>query len=103
VAESAIGGNLGVALDWSGGVSEAAALFAESQSRAVVSVTPDKLEAAEALLEKHGLRYTVLGKTGGNSFSMRYNGSLLVECPLDELSRLWNNAIEEIMKEEVKK
>jgi len=39
-----------------------------------------------------------LGKTGGNSFSLSYNGSHLIECPLDELSRPWNNAIEEIMK-----
>ena len=101
VAESAISGSLGVALDWGGNfsqISEAAALFAESQSRAIVSVAPDKLEATEELLKKHGLCYTVLGKTGGSSFSVRYNGSLLIECPLDELSSLWNNAIEEIMK-----
>ena len=97
-AESAIGGDLGVALDWTGDISQAAALFAESQSRVVISLAPDKWETAEALLKKHGLSYTVLGKTGGNSFSVRYNGSLLIECSLDELSRLWNNAREEIMK-----
>jgi phosphoribosylformylglycinamidine synthase len=97
-AESAIGGKLGVTLDWAGDVHEAAALFAESQSRAVISVAPDKLQAAETLLKKHGLRYTVLGKTGGSSFIARYNGSLLIECPVDELSRLWNDSIGELMK-----
>ena len=103
LAESAIGGNSGVALDWTGDVSEAAALFAESQSRAVISVAPDKLEATESLLKKHKICYAVLGKTGGKSFSMRYNGSLLIECPLDELSRIWNYAIEESMKEGIAK
>ena len=103
LAESAIDGNLGVALDWVGDVSQAAALFAESQSRAVVSVTPNSLEAVEALLKNHNLSYTVLGKTVNDTFCLCYNGSLLIKCRLDELSHLWNGAIGEIMKEEISK
>ena len=104
LAESAIQGNLGVTLDWTdGGLSDAAALFGESQSRAVVSVPPDKWEETRALLEKHGLPYTRLGQTGGRKFSVRRNGTLSIECDLDELARLWDGGIEEVMKEEAPK
>ncbi|MDR2174548.1 MAG: phosphoribosylformylglycinamidine synthase subunit PurL [Synergistaceae bacterium] len=105
LAESAIQGNLGAALDWTDGVSPAAALFGESQSRAVVSVSPDKWEETKALLEKHGLPCTPLGRTEGikknfgeKKFSVRLGGELLIECALDELARLWNGAIEEALK-----
>jgi phosphoribosylformylglycinamidine synthase len=91
------GGNLGVTLDWAGNTSPAAACFGESQSRAVVSVSPNNWEATEALLRKHGLPYTLLGKTGGSAFSLRYNGSVLIDCPLADLARLWNGGIEEAM------
>ncbi|MDR2178824.1 MAG: phosphoribosylformylglycinamidine synthase subunit PurL [Synergistaceae bacterium] len=91
-------GTLGVTLDWRGSVSPAAALFGESQSRAVISVSPGKWEAAKALLKKHNLPATLLGKTGGDAFSLRYNGALLVDCPLSHLARLWNDAIPEIME-----
>ena len=98
LAESAVQGNLGATLDWMDDVSPAAALFGESQSRAVISVSPDKREATEALLKKHQLPYVCLGRTGGTNFSVRYNGEPVVECSLGELSHLWNDSIEEIMK-----
>jgi phosphoribosylformylglycinamidine synthase len=95
---SPLKGNLGVTLDWTGNVSPAAALFGESQSRAVISVSPDKWQAVEALLKRHNLPHTLLGKTGGNGFSLRYNGALLVDCLLTDLARPWSRAIPEIMK-----
>ena len=90
-------GNLGVTLDWEGRASPAAALFGESQSRVVISVNPAKWQAAEALLKKRNLPHTLLGRTGGNGFSLRYNGALLIDCPLAHLARLWSDAIPGIM------
>jgi phosphoribosylformylglycinamidine synthase len=94
---SSFKGNLGVTLAWEGRASPAAALFGESQSRAVISVSPDKWAAAEALLKKHNLPCTLLGKTGGEAFSLRYNEALLVDCSLADLARLWSDGIPEIM------
>jgi phosphoribosylformylglycinamidine synthase len=102
LAESAIQGEpkpLGVILDWeSGNLSPAAALFGESQSRAVVSVAPGDWNAVETLLEQHSLPYTKLGTTGGAVFRVRYNGALVLDCGLAELARLWNDSLEEVMK-----
>jgi phosphoribosylformylglycinamidine synthase len=109
LAESAIQGNMGVTLDWAddraapgSGLSTAAALFGESQSRAVVSVSPEKWEETKALLEKHGLRYTPPGKAGGRTFSIRRGGAPLIDCALDELARLWNEGIEKSIAEDLK-
>jgi phosphoribosylformylglycinamidine synthase len=90
--------NLGVTLDWTGNASPAAELFGESQSRVVISVSPGKWETTEALLKKHKLPHTLLGKTGGDVFSLRYNGTLLVDCPLADLERPWNDSIPEVMR-----
>ncbi|MDR1977700.1 MAG: phosphoribosylformylglycinamidine synthase subunit PurL [Synergistaceae bacterium] len=95
---SAFKGDLGAALDWAGDVSPAAMLFGESQSRAVISVSPDKWQATEALLKKLSLAYTPLGKVGGAAFSLRYNGAVLVDCPLEDLAGLWSDSVSEIMR-----
>jgi phosphoribosylformylglycinamidine synthase len=97
-AESAIQGNVGADLKWAGSVSPAAAFFGESQSRAVVSLSPEKWDEAEKLLKKHSLAYTRLGKTGGRSFSLLYNDDAVIDCSLEELSNLWNSGIEEALK-----
>jgi phosphoribosylformylglycinamidine synthase len=97
LAESAIQGSLGAALEWKGDISVAAALFGETQSRAAVSVRPDHWEATEALLKKHRLSYTCLGKTGGKRLTIRYNEAS-VDCGLDDISHLWNDSIAEAME-----
>jgi phosphoribosylformylglycinamidine synthase len=101
LAESAIQGEpkpLGITLDWEGGASPAAALFGESQSRAVVSIAPENWSAAEGLLKKHSLPYTKLGVTGGAAFKIRYNGVAVIGHGLTELARLWNDSFEEVIK-----
>jgi phosphoribosylformylglycinamidine synthase len=101
LAESAIQGepeSLGITLDWEGYASPAAALFGESQSRAVISVAPENWDAAETLLKKHSLPYTKLGTTGGEVFKAIYNGTPVIDCGLTELARLWNDSLQEVMK-----
>jgi phosphoribosylformylglycinamidine synthase len=98
LAESAIQGNLGVSLDWRGDVSAAAALFGETQSRAVVSVRPGKWKEMEALLKKHSLPFTMLGTVSDKIFSLRYCGDVLVECPPDEIRSLWEESLACMMK-----
>jgi phosphoribosylformylglycinamidine synthase len=99
LAESAIQGNLGVSLDWRGDISVAAALFGETQSRAVVSLRPENREDVEALLERHSLPRTILGTvSSGKIFSLRYRGALIINCPLDEISGPWKERIACMMK-----
>jgi phosphoribosylformylglycinamidine synthase len=85
-------------LDWQGKTSPAVAFFGESQSRAVVSVTPSNWDAVETLLKKHSLSHTQLGTVGGVSFRVRYNEVAAIDCALAELVRLWNDSLQEAVK-----
>ena len=98
LAESAVQGRKGIALDWHGKSSPAAALFGETQSRVVVSLNPNKWETTEALLKKHSLPYTSLGIVNGDKFVIRYNETSLVDCALQELETLWNGGITCVME-----
>ncbi len=46
------------------------ALFSESTARAVVTVTPDDVDALVALAQRHGVPLTSLGHTGGETISI---------------------------------
>ncbi|GHS98826.1 phosphoribosylformylglycinamidine synthase subunit PurL [Synergistales bacterium] len=99
LAESAIQGGIGVTLAWEDkNISVAAALFGESQSRAVVSFNSKHKGSVEALLKKHSVPFTPLGQTGGENFSINLNGALVISRALTELARVWDTTISEIMK-----
>jgi phosphoribosylformylglycinamidine synthase len=65
LAESAIAGDTGFAVSLPGDVPWYVTLFAESASRAVVSVMPDRAPALEALAAEHLTPISRLGETGG--------------------------------------
>jgi phosphoribosylformylglycinamidine synthase subunit PurL len=69
------------------------AFFSESQSRVVISVSPEKKEDVEVVFKTMNQPYLLIGKTGGNSFEVnsRYKFSV------DRLSELYYNAIPGIM------
>jgi phosphoribosylformylglycinamidine synthase II len=92
VAESAMLGGIGVRCDrlQAAGLDLAAMLFSESQSRFVVSCEPDALERVENLGREHHVPTTVLGTVGGDRIEI---GSFISE-PLDEVRRLWENALD---------
>ncbi|GHV47341.1 hypothetical protein FACS1894204_10630 [Synergistales bacterium] len=99
LAESAIQGGVGVSLAWEEkGISTAAALFGESQSRAVVSFASKNKDSVEALLKKHSVPFTPLGMTGGEDFSIKLNGEMIISRAVSELARVWDRSIPEIMK-----
>ena len=90
VAESCIAGGVGFQGDLSVTGRWDAALFGERQSRIVVSLAPEKLEELERVCRIEGAPWTVLGRTGGGSFSM--GGILYV--PLSEIDDAWRNGLE---------
>lgn len=72
-----------------GGLSAAALLFSESQSRVVVSVAPDREAAARRLIESRGVACAVIGKTGGQRLKI----GTWIDAPLDVLSHAWRTSI----------
>jgi phosphoribosylformylglycinamidine synthase len=63
--EAGINGDTGFAVTLPGDLPTHISLFSESASRAVVSVTPEKADALEALAGAHGVPLFRLGETGG--------------------------------------
>lgn len=95
LAESAFAGGLGMELDLSplGLDSAVAALFSESQSRFVVTVSPGKAQAFEAGMA--GSTIHKLGKTTQETrFVVRQRGHVVVDAPVDELKSAWKKTLQ---------
>jgi phosphoribosylformylglycinamidine synthase len=75
-------------------VNDAAALFGESASRVVVSITPD--DVAEVLRRAAAARVParVIGETGGNRLRIAVAGRTVIDVSVDEAERVWSTAIE---------
>ncbi len=69
------------------------ALFSESQSRIIVSVSKENKVSFEKLLSKRSQPYTLIGTTGGNILKLNDK----VEVTLENLADLYYNTISRIM------
>src|SRR5690606_28218346 len=68
LAESAMAGNLGFAIDTDSEIRKDAFLFGEAQGRVVVSVKPDDQEAFIEVLAASGTEFSLLGAVTKNGF-----------------------------------
>ena len=93
LAESCIlaeGKEIGAKTDLSPeGVSKEAFLFGESQNRVVISVSPEKLKAAEDMIKSMAYPHRIAGKVGGSVLEI----SSLIKVPLMVLKQVWRTAI----------
>jgi len=83
-----------VKLSAGGAIADAAALFGESASRAVLSAAPD---AVTGILERAAALHVparVIGQTGGNRIRMAVEGRVLIDVAVDEAEKVWATAIE---------
>jgi len=94
LAESALAGGLGVDLEFDLGVSPAAALFGESQSRAVLSAGAGRAGELAALAESFGLPLTTLGRVGGEVLRLAA-GPAGLAVPLAELAGPYHDSLAE--------
>ncbi|MGG4343751.1 phosphoribosylformylglycinamidine synthase subunit PurL [Paenibacillus lautus] len=93
LAESCISGNVGASVQWATDLRNDVALFSESQSRIVLSVSPDHKNALEKLLQEAGVPFTALGVVGGNKLSININGASALEESVEALKSVWEDAI----------
>jgi len=98
LAESCISGGVGAAVEVDFGLRPDHALFSESQSRILLSATPDKADALVAALREKGVAHTVIGKVGGSNLSIKVGGKIAVESPVAQLEKVWKDAIPCLMK-----
>ncbi len=89
LAECAIAGGTGFAISLPGDLPWYVSLFAESASRAVVAVHPDRMSSLEDLAMRHGVPWSRLGETGGP----RMVFDALFEVSVEEARTVYEEAI----------
>jgi len=99
LAESCILGNVGADIAMLANCAPAAALFAETQSRIVVSLPAANLGALREIIDEKKVECTVLGKVGGNSFRITINDVSVIDLALSDIESTWRSAISNRMKE----
>jgi phosphoribosylformylglycinamidine synthase subunit PurL len=84
---------IGASVHIPGGRREDFSFFSESQSRVIISVSPEKKEEVDVILLSFKQPFEIIGKTGGNTFEVnsRYKFSL------NRLAELYYNSISSIM------
>ena len=93
LAESAIAGNAGFAIESPAGVRKDAFLFGEAQSRVVVSSLLDQQEALEEHLSAAGVPYLQIGKVTSHEFVVDQATLML----LSDAQDIYQNALSEYL------
>ena len=77
-------------------LNDAVALFGESASRVVVSVSPDNVTEILQRAALAGVLARVIGETGGNRLRIAVAGRVIVDVSVDDAERVWSTAIEHV-------
>jgi phosphoribosylformylglycinamidine synthase len=87
----ALAGDAGV----DAGLAHAAALFGETASRVIVSMTADRVTEVLQRAAAAGVPARVIGETGGNRLRIAVGGTTVVDVAVDDAERVWSAAIEQ--------
>jgi len=99
LAESCILGKIGADVSLLANCAPAAALFAETQSRIVVSLSSGNLGALLEIVNELKIECTILGKVGGSRLAIKVNDVDLISLDVSHIEFGWRNAIGDKMKE----
>ncbi len=69
--------------------------FGETQSRIVVSFSPDDEDKLKESADKAGVPFEVIGMVGGNRIQLQLNGAVVMDEAVAELNRVWTSSLEE--------
>ncbi|MEE9613365.1 MAG: phosphoribosylformylglycinamidine synthase subunit PurL [Thermodesulfobacteriota bacterium] len=76
-----------------GGIRPDAFFFGESQSRIVVSLKEDRLDALKGIAEPLGVELDVIGRVGGGVLKIND----LIDLPVEEFSRAWEGGLKHVV------
>ncbi|MEN6613138.1 MAG: phosphoribosylformylglycinamidine synthase subunit PurL [Armatimonadota bacterium] len=93
LAESCIIGKVGAEISLQTNCKKSEALFAETQSRVVVSLPADKLEDLVKIAKSLEVDCTVIGKVSGKSLKIAVNDSSIVDACVSEMESRWRSVI----------
>ena len=98
LAESCISGGKGAAVRIATELRPDVALFSESQSRILLSAGPEHAAALTALLAERGVPHAIIGEVKGSSLTIDVNGKTGVDAPIEQLEKVWKDAIPCLMQ-----
>jgi hypothetical protein len=75
----------------------ATTLFNESQSRIIISVSPENIENTMSILNDHGVPFLQLGKVGGDELRIQVTDQKFA-WPIADLYDDWWNSIGRLVK-----
>ncbi|UJF32689.1 phosphoribosylformylglycinamidine synthase subunit PurL [Paenibacillus hexagrammi] len=93
LAESAISGGIGAQVAINSELRTDIALFSESQSRILLTASPDKADALKHWVASQGVPYQEIGTVTGTELSVAVNGKQQIQSPVSELEKVWKDAI----------
>ncbi|MHB9025783.1 MAG: phosphoribosylformylglycinamidine synthase subunit PurL [Armatimonadota bacterium] len=93
IAESAIAGGIGANVDVSLAERADYSLFAESQSRIVLSVAPKDADTLAALAAEMEVPYRVIGTVGGDRLQLGVDGKALIDLSLADAAQAFERPI----------
>ncbi|GAA4725532.1 phosphoribosylformylglycinamidine synthase subunit PurL [Brevibacillus fulvus] len=93
IAESCFGEEIGATIELQTELRADVALFSESQSRILLSVSPENAEKVLAMAEQLQVKAAAIGTTGGDRLVVSINGGEVINSPLSELKAAWKDAI----------
>lgn len=104
LAESCIGGGLGAQVSLhtaeigEAGLRADFALFSESQSRILLSATPENADALVSSIQAHGVPAVKIGRVSGLQLHVTVDGKEVLSEEIHTLKQVWEDAIPCLMK-----
>jgi phosphoribosylformylglycinamidine synthase len=98
LAESCISGGIGAEVALSSELRADHLLFSESQSRILLSAKPELAEKLIAWLGEQGVSHAAIGKVTGNALTINVNGKTGINSSVQQLEKVWKDAIPCLMK-----
>jgi phosphoribosylformylglycinamidine synthase len=98
VSECCMTGDIGAMLSLTDDLSPVSLLFSETQSRIILSISPENLFLLEKVAVKHRVPMEVIGKVGGKALTIKKGNKNLIDMPVKDLSDTYYGSIENIME-----
>ncbi|MEF2967815.1 phosphoribosylformylglycinamidine synthase subunit PurL [Paenibacillus sp. M1] len=98
LAESCISGGLGAKVDFNSPLRPDVALFSESQSRILLSASPDQAEELQEYIASHGVPVERIGQVAGSDLVITVGGAPALNRPVEGLKAVWEDTIPCLMK-----
>lgn len=99
LAESCFSQNpLGVEINLNSNLRMDSILFGETQSRVMISVSPDKIDQVVELAGKHDVPIENIGVIKGSTFKISINDQEFVNVDINELKKKWQQGFSSLFK-----